>query len=231
MTTTNSKYILTDDNLDYYVNKWCRHNDIHTISKLESQGRKPDFIGFWGDEDYMSNFYPNAHFKAQLPDGSWHEFDYSEQYFMHQKALTFNDSITDSEILTPGQKPYAYKKLGRKVQHFNENTWNTVSYEAMFKACFHKFIQNDDICSKLIQTKDAVLVECSPFDRIWGIWMAQEDEKGNPLPWRDYKNWRGENRLGFILMDVRDAIKDFAYHNYMKQINAIENMETGDDYE
>jgi len=43
-----------------------------------------------------------------------------------------------------------------------------------------------------------VLVEASPVDRIWGIGLAQDDDKvGNP------NLWRGLNLLGFALMQVR----------------------------
>ena len=45
---------------------------------------------------------------------------------------------------------------------------------------------------------DAVLVEASPRDRIWGIGMGASNENAtNPA------RWRGQNLLGFALMDVR----------------------------
>ncbi|TGP15610.1 DUF1768 domain-containing protein, partial [Mesorhizobium sp. M1D.F.Ca.ET.234.01.1.1] len=47
-----------------------------------------------------------------------------------------------------------------------------------------------------------VLVEASPVDRIWGIGLAADDEKAaNPLL------WRGENLLGFALMQARDRLR------------------------
>lgn len=230
MTTTNSKYVLTDDDLTYYVNKWCGHNNIDKLRKETKQGRSHTYIGFWGDDDYQSNFY-HAPFKAQLPDGSWFNFDYSEQYFMHVKAVVFNDVNIDSQILNEGLQPIQYKQLGREVHNFNTDTWNTESYKAMFTACFHKFIQNEDICSQLMSTKNAVLVECSPYDDIWGIKMGKTDKNGKPTTWNKYSTWKGENRLGFILMDVRDAIKDYAIRDYNKRMSAIENIESGDDYE
>lgn len=39
-----------------------------------------------------------------------------------------------------------------------------------------------------------------PVDRIWGIGLAQDDEKTN-----NPNLWRGLNLLGFALMRVRDA--------------------------
>jgi ribA/ribD-fused uncharacterized protein len=46
-----------------------------------------------------------------------------------------------------------------------------------------------------------VIIEASPYDSIWGIGMTA-DEKGvdNPL------EWKGQNLLGFALMEVRDEL-------------------------
>ena len=40
------------------------------------------------------------------------------------------------------------------------------------------------------------------FPRIWGVGLAQDD----PLI-RDPRNWRGENLLGFVLMEARDGLR------------------------
>lgn len=53
----------------------------------------------------------------------------------------------------------------------------------------------------LIETKNKIIVEASPVDPIWGIGLAQDHKYAkNP------QNWRGENLLGFALMEVRDMI-------------------------
>ena len=53
----------------------------------------------------------------------------------------------------------------------------------------------------LVGTRTRVLVEASPVDRIWGIGLAQDDERAaNPL------RWNGTNLLGFALMAVRDRL-------------------------
>jgi ribA/ribD-fused uncharacterized protein len=54
-----------------------------------------------------------------------------------------------------------------------------------------------------LSTEDKVIVEASPYDKIWGIAMLESDKNsGNPLL------WNGENILGFALMEVRDLLKD-----------------------
>ncbi|PCJ16153.1 MAG: hypothetical protein COB04_11425 [Gammaproteobacteria bacterium] len=50
--------------------------------------------------------------------------------------------------------------------------------------------------------RSRVLVEASPIDKIWGFGLAHDDPVSeNP------STWKGQNRLGFALMAVRDELK------------------------
>ena len=55
----------------------------------------------------------------------------------------------------------------------------------------------------LLSTGDKILVEASPYDKIWGIGM-KEGTPGIENP----SNWKGENLLGFALMEVRDELRN-----------------------
>ena len=61
-----------------------------------------------------------------------------------------------------------------------------------------KFGQSDHLRGILVATGDAILVEASPRDRIWGIGLAAS----SPLA-RDPATWRGKNLLGFALVRTR----------------------------
>ena len=60
--------------------------------------------------------------------------------------------------------------------------------------------KNERLRAALLATGDTILVEASPYDRIWGIGRGESD----PLI-ADESAWRGLNLLGVALMKVRDA--------------------------
>ncbi|MNY61948.1 hypothetical protein D3C86_1986990 [compost metagenome] len=92
--------------------------------------------------------------------------------------------------------------MGRLVKNFNAVIWDQHKFEIVVNGNLHKFSQHDAMKTFLINTKERVLVEASPVDNIWGIGMAADHEHiENPL------KWRGENLLGYALMEVRDKLK------------------------
>ena len=126
---------------------------------------------------------------------------------MYNKALLFDDKDIANEILNTNQ-PKAIKELGRKVKNFNDEAWDKMKYKIVFTGNYYKFSQNADLRNFLLSTKNKVLVEASPYDKVWGIKMKYDDENiENPFC------WKGENLLGFALMEARDEIKR-VYKNY-----------------
>ena len=66
-----------------------------------------------------------------------------------------------------------------------------------------KFSQNKRLAEFLLSTKQKILVEASPVDKIWGIGLAENTSNiDNPL------TWRGKNLLGFALMAVRQQLHE-----------------------
>ena len=152
------------------------------------------FTFFFDKSSPFSNWYP-CRFKIGK-----HNYVNSEQYFMEQKAIFFNDQESTAYIRLV-KNPYAMKKRGRRVKGFDQQKWDNVSRDIMFRCVYEKFVQNSDLAAKLFQTGNTILAEASPFDKKWGIGLASTDHRAyNP------DLWPGKNLLGCILMEVRSEL-------------------------
>ncbi len=143
---------------------------------------------------YLSNWY--------LSDFLIDDVKYSsmEQYMMYKKALCFNDKEIAEEILRTSDVSFI-KSLGRKVKNYDDHVWNGMRQIIVYEGLFAKFSQNEDLKQKLLDTMDAILVECAVRDRIWGVGMSMNDPN-RFIP----KMWRGTNLLGYSLMLVRKKL-------------------------
>lgn len=56
----------------------------------------------------------------------------------------------------------------------------------------------------LLETGDAILIEASPFDTVWGVGLAVPTSSCGV----DLDNCPGQNLLGKALMEVRDKLKE-----------------------
>ncbi len=124
----------------------------------------------------------------------------AEHWMMAGKARLFDDAVSLEKVLH-APTPAAAKALGRAVRGFSEDRWAAARYELVVAGNVAKFSQNDDLRHYLASTGSRVLVEASPFDRVWGIGLADDDERA-----RTPSRWRGRNLLGFALMDVRERL-------------------------
>ena len=121
---------------------------------------------------------------------------------MAQKARLFGDQ-QHARLVLASASPAEAKKIGRLVEGFDPRRWDQHKYEYVREGNYHKFSQHPALREFLVSTGDRVLVEASPVDNIWGIGMAKTDEHiHNPT------KWKGENLLGFALMEVRDELRD-----------------------
>jgi ribA/ribD-fused uncharacterized protein len=73
---------------------------------------------------------------------------------------------------------------------------------AMFDANWGKYSSNDHLKTVLLETGDKIIVEASPYDRIWGVGLGENDPKI-----LDQSKWRGQNKLGQVLMKVREKLR------------------------
>lgn len=168
------------------------------INKYKKELMDKNIIGFWGHSKdskyaYLSNWY-QSNFNIEKV-----EFCNVEQYLMYQKALCFKDEIMAVKILN-NKNPKEIKTLGRQVKNYNDVEWDKIRYNVLKIALKAKFTQNELLLSKLKQTNNSVLVEASPYDKIWGIGMDVNHE------YKDYTKWQGTNLLGWALTEIKNEI-------------------------
>lgn len=146
------------------------------------------------ENGYLSNWYP-VQFSVNGID-----FSSMEQFMMYRKAQCFQDKNIADKILQT-EDVAQIKKLGREVKGYDENFWNGVRQIVVYEGLLAKFSQNHDLKEKLIETDNAILVECAVKDQIWGIGLSMKDENRY-----NRSKWRGQNLLGYALMMVRDQL-------------------------
>lgn len=154
---------------------------------------KETLEAFWGG--FMSQW-------ARSPfEHDMKRYNCAEQFMMYHKAMHFNDFETAAKILSTDH-PREQKALGRQVKGFNDESWDTVKYDIVRDGNMCKFEQNPEFEEWLLETGDKYIVEASPEDRVWGIGLAEHDERIY-----DSGNWDGQNLLGEVLMEVRNLLK------------------------
>jgi len=171
--------------------------------KFES-GEKLKYLFFWGhtkkatdtNGKFVFSQWYSAPFKVDDVI-----YKTAEHWMMAQKAKLFNDEDAFEKIIQ-ADKPGEVKELGRQINRFNQDVWDCHKYEIVREGNFHKFSQHKELKDFLLQTKDRVIVEASPVDTIWGIGLAED----SPLI-ENPNFWKGQNLLGFALMEVRDILK------------------------
>ena len=130
-----------------------------------------------------------------------HLFATTEQAFMWEKAIFFNDHESASKILRE-ENPAKAKKLGREVKNFDDSKWSKVCYEIMYLINYEKYFQNTRLKNILLNTGDKMIIEANPKDTRWGIGLSAEDDRV-----LDESQWQGENLLGKVLMELRKDLK------------------------
>lgn len=184
--------------------------DIYSLEKLQQvwqEGQRFQFIYFWNfkPQDVKLDQYNETcctqWFPSEFVDESGQQYSCCEQYMMAQKAILFNDNETLDKILKTNV-PRQIKKLGREVKNFDENKWSQNSQEIVFHGNLYKYSQNEKFRNYILSVpRNAIFVEASPLDSIWGIKLAADNPKvQNPL------EWKGTNFLGFQITRVRDYL-------------------------
>lgn len=158
---------------------------------------------------YLSNFFtaPFTHLGIQYTG--------SEQFYMRQKALYFDNHDIADKILNASE-PKEQKKLGRAITGFSRDLWIEPSIKAMRFAVMLKFASNQKLLSQLLAAYVRFVgkgplagiytrkfVEAAPWDVIWGIGLGLD----SPFIYNE-EDWRGLNLLGDCITTVAEFFYD-----------------------
>jgi len=146
--------------------------------------QQADVINFYSTADEygcLSNFYRSRVF---LDGKHWRT---TEHYF---QAMKYQGTPREEEIRN-AKTPSEAANLGRSRKHPMRKDWERVKDAVMREAVLAKFTQHADLRAVLLGTGDAVIIEHTSNDSYWG----------------DGGDGSGRNRLGQILMSVREELR------------------------
>lgn len=112
----------------------------------------------------------------------------TEHYFQAKKFEGYN---YEDEIRL-AKTPALAAKMGRSKEYPLRQDWEKVKEQIMYEAIYAKFTQHNDCKKLLLQTKDALIIEHTKNDKYWA----------------DGGNGKGKNRLGYLLMELREEIRE-----------------------
>ena len=111
----------------------------------------------------------------------------SEHYFQAQKFA----GEPDEDEVRLAKRPMDAASMGRDRKRPLRRDWEAVKERVMMDALRAKFTQHEELKAVLLGTGDAVLVEHTANDSYWG----------------DGGDGSGKNRLGHLLMRLRDELR------------------------
>jgi len=114
----------------------------------------------------------------------------TEHYF---QASKFEDPSVRNKIKNI-KSPMDAAKEGRNRNNKLRPNWEDIKDEVMYEALFFKFLQHPKLRKELILTGDKILIE----------------HTANDIYWADGGDGSGKNKLGILLMGLRDDIKDIS---------------------
>ncbi len=141
---------------------------------------------FDGEYAFLSNFYPSKILYDECE--RWYA-PTVEHAFQASKTLSMEEEIDILASSTPGRA----KRLGRGC--YLRKDWEEVKDDVMYKFLQRKFAI-PELRDKLLATGNATLIEGTTWhDNYWGICSC------------DKCKGRGKNRLGELLMKIREELR------------------------
>lgn len=178
--------------------------DHKTLDKLP-RDLDPNYITTSSDDNTM------VFFNSLCPLSNFHEspfvfegvkYDTVERYYQLSKANSAGNETLANRIVN-AKTPAECKAHGDKVRFSKEGLthWNQKKIQLMKAAVTAKFSQNTKAHQYLIKTGNKHLGEASPYDKFWGTGVGLRSNHAT-----DQNRWSGQNKLGEMLMQLRNEL-------------------------
>ena len=198
--------------------KYYEKYNMQWLEERVDRGEKLEFVTFWKVDQGWENAFFSQWYQGKPFFINGREYYTAEQYMMSEKALMFKDYKIYDQIMRT-KDPAECKRLGKQVDMDvnDRKRWGRAAREVLWHGNLGKFQGDIELVDALLSTEQAVLVEASPKDAIYGSGIAKEDLlnpdgslKVHPRDWHtsDNHDIHAENKLGFVLMGIRDLFRD-----------------------
>lgn len=148
-------------------------------------------IVFNSEHAWISNFYPTPVKIQNVTFGS------AEQAFQYIKARR-NKLPESAALILKAKDAKEAKKISKGIDI--TPSWDLYKEEIMTRVIEAKFSQNALLARKLVETGDKTLVEAT-MDKYWAAFATPNSKSiANG-------NWKGANRLGVLLMELRNELR------------------------
>jgi len=146
---------------------------------------KIEKIKFYSVNEAYGEFSNFALFPIKLKGKIWKT---TEHYFQAQK---FVDKAYQEKI-RKASTPMKAAQLGRSRKVRIVKKWDNIRDNVMYEALKAKFTQHEELNELLLATGDKILIEHTENDSYWG----------------DSGDGSGKNRLGKLLMRLREKLSE-----------------------
>lgn len=201
--------------------KYYNRYDIDWLIKTVKSGTQLKYVTFWHEGQEYPNHWFSQWYRGEPFQVNGRKYITAEQYMMSEKALLFRDLYHYCMIMEEPD-PQKCKDLGRKVTGFDPVTWDNALREIIFHGNLGKIQGDIEIVDALLKTENAVLVEASPYDGVYGAGLEEKDLlnrdgtlKVKPENWKHPKTGaQATNHLGFVLMGIRDLFRELMGYSW-----------------
>ncbi|NOU98590.1 DUF1768 domain-containing protein [Paenibacillus sp. LMG 31457] len=165
-------------------------------NKKRMKELKPEerFIRFYESNKPYGCFSNFAKYSIVINNKEWAT---NEHYFQAQKYV----GTEYEEEIRLASTPMEAAKLGRDRKKPLRNDWEECKVQIMRDAIIAKVDQHENIKSILLSTGNCTIIEHTINDSYWG----------------DGANFKGQNMLGKLLMEVRNSLEGYVPEFFLPQ--------------